>query len=49
MSISGHSSLREVQRYCAAADQAHMARAAMASVTAAFAAPGRGESGTKIG
>jgi integrase len=29
MSISGHASLREVQRYTAAADQARMARAAM--------------------
>jgi integrase len=29
MSISGHASLREVQRYIAAADQARMARAAM--------------------
>jgi integrase len=36
MSISGHSSLREVQRYCVAADQARMAKAAMASVTTAF-------------
>ena len=40
MSISGHASLREVQRYCAAADQARMARAAMASVTTAFTATG---------
>lgn len=46
MAISGHSSLREVQRYCAAADQARMARSAMATVTSAF---DRGESGTKIG
>lgn len=37
MAISGHASLREVQRYCAAADQARMARAAMATVTTAFA------------
>jgi integrase len=29
MSISGHASLREVQRYTAAADQARMARCAM--------------------
>jgi integrase len=36
MSISGHSSLREVQRYCVAADQARMAKSAMASVTTAF-------------
>jgi len=39
MSISGHASLREVQRYCAAADQVRMARSAMATVTTAFAAP----------
>ncbi len=32
MAISGHASLREVQRYCAAADQARMARSAMATV-----------------
>jgi integrase len=49
MAISGHSSLREVQRYCAAADQARMARAAMATVTTAFSPAGRGVSGTKIG
>jgi integrase len=36
MAISGHASLREVQRYCAAADQARMARSAMATVTTAF-------------
>jgi integrase len=36
MSISGHTTLREAQRYCAAADQWRMARAAMASVTTAF-------------
>lgn len=33
MAISGHSSLREVQRYIAAADQGRMARSAMASIT----------------
>jgi integrase len=38
MSISGHASLREVQRYCAAADQARMARTAMATVATAFQA-----------
>jgi integrase len=32
MSISGHASLREVQRYTAAADQARMARTAMEKV-----------------
>jgi integrase len=41
MSISGHSSLREVQRYCVAADQARMAKAAIASVTTAFVAETR--------
>ncbi len=46
MSISGHKSLREVQRYCAAADQARMARAAMATVTSAFTAA---ETRTSIG
>jgi integrase len=35
MSISGHSSLREVQRYCARADQARMARSAMQSISGA--------------
>jgi integrase len=35
-SISGHSDLREVQRYTAAADQARMARSAMETVVAAF-------------
>jgi integrase len=34
--ISGHASLREVQRYTVAADQARMARAAMDSMLAAF-------------
>jgi integrase len=34
--ISGHTSLREVQRYTAAADQARMARSAMDTVIAAF-------------
>jgi integrase len=33
MSISGHKSLSEVQRYCAAADQARMARQGMAAIT----------------
>jgi integrase len=45
MAISGHASLREVQRYCAAADQARMARSAMASVSAAFATTTRTSSG----
>ena len=36
MAISGHASLREVQRYCAAVNQVQMARSAMASVTSAF-------------
>lgn len=39
MAISGHASLREVQRYCAAADQARMARAAMTTVATAFLKP----------
>jgi integrase len=39
MAISGHASLKEVQRYCAAADQARLARAAMATVTTAFQKP----------
>jgi integrase len=34
--ISGHASLREVQRYTAAADQARMARSAIETVVAAF-------------
>ena len=34
--ISGHVSLREVQRYTAAADQARMARSAIDAVTSAF-------------
>jgi integrase len=34
--ISGHTSLREVQRYTAAADQARMARAAIDTMAAAF-------------
>jgi integrase len=33
MSISGHKSLSEVQRYCDAADQARMARQGMAAIT----------------
>ena len=33
MSISGHKSLSEVQRYCAAADQARMARQGIAAIT----------------
>jgi integrase len=36
MAISGHKSLSEVQRYCAAADQARMARAAQAKQRNAF-------------
>ncbi len=35
MSISGHTSLREVQRYCARADQARMARSAIQSISGA--------------
>jgi integrase len=35
-SISGHASLREVQRYTAAADQARMARTAIDTVASAF-------------
>jgi integrase len=35
-SVSGHVSLREVQRYTAAADQARMARAAIDTISAAF-------------
>jgi integrase len=34
--VSGHASLREVQRYTAAADQARMARSAMETMVAAF-------------
>ena len=41
MAIGGHATLRGVQRYCAAADQARIARAAMASVTTAFPRPER--------
>jgi integrase len=41
MAISGHKSLSEVQRYCAAADQARMARAAQAKARNVF--------GTEIG
>lgn len=33
MSISGHKSLSEVQRYCAAADQARLARQGIAAIT----------------
>lgn len=33
MAISGHKSLSEVQRYCAAADQARMARQGIAAIT----------------
>src|SRR6266571_3433587 len=36
MAVSGHKSLSEVQRYCAAADQARMARAAQAKSRNAF-------------
>jgi integrase len=35
-SVTGHKTLSEVQRYADAANREHMARAAMASVTAAF-------------
>ena len=34
--ISGHATLREVQRYTAAADQTRMARAAIETMVAAF-------------
>jgi integrase len=34
--ISGHATLREVQRYTAAADQARMARSAIDTMVAAF-------------
>lgn len=33
MAVSGHKSLSEVQRYCAAADQARMARQSIAAIT----------------
>ena len=36
MAISGHRSMSEVQRYCAAADQARLARAAQAKMRNAF-------------
>jgi integrase len=36
MAISGHKSMSEVQRYCSAADQARMARAAQAKTRNAF-------------
>jgi integrase len=42
--VSGHTSLREVQRYTAAADQARMARAAMQTIASTFPA----ETGTSI-
>jgi len=45
MAISGHKSLSEVQRYCAAADQARMARAAQAKVRNALGT----ENGTSSG
>jgi integrase len=41
-SISGHASLREVQRYTAAADQARMARSAIDTMVAAFPSVRRG-------
>ena len=41
MWISRHKSLREVQRYIDAVDQAHMARSAMASIATAFTATGK--------
>jgi hypothetical protein len=37
--VSGHKSLREVQRYTEAADQARMARSAMETVAGTFSAP----------
>jgi len=40
--ISGHASLSEVQRYTRAANQARMAKAAMASVARAFPEPEKG-------
>jgi integrase len=42
MAISGHASLKELQKYVAAADQAQLARAAIAAITLS-------EPGTKIG
>jgi hypothetical protein len=36
VAISGHRSIAEVQRYCSAADQARMARAASAKARKAF-------------
>jgi len=39
MAISGHASLREVQRYCAAADQARMARLAIEKISAKSGTP----------
>jgi integrase len=47
MSVSGHRSLPEVQRYCVAADQARMARSAMASIATAFTATGKRTSNGK--
>jgi integrase len=45
MAVSGHKSLSEVQRYCAAVDQARMARAALAKTRNAFGT----ETGTSSG
>jgi integrase len=45
--ISGHASLREVQRYTAAADQARMARSGIESIVTAF--PRGSEKRTSIG
>jgi integrase len=39
--VSGHKSLREVQRYTAAADQARMAKSAIETITGAFSVPTR--------
>jgi integrase len=45
--ISGHASLREVQRYTAAADQARMARAGIECISTAFPKATRGTSSGK--
>jgi hypothetical protein len=45
MAISGHKTLSEVQRYCAAADQARMARAADIKARKAFGTKTKTSSG----
>jgi integrase len=47
--VSGHKSLREVQRYTEAADQARMARSAMETVAGTFSAPVTRTSSVKPG